>query len=49
MPLSGIRLLFETLVQCTRLLCKCEVGAKGSQVCNFFAQTILNRSLAPVD
>jgi hypothetical protein len=34
MPLTGIRLLFETLVQCTRELCKCEKRENGSKDCN---------------
>jgi hypothetical protein len=34
MPLSGIRLLFETLVQCTRDVCKCEMRQIGSKDCN---------------
>jgi hypothetical protein len=34
MPLSGIRLLFETLVQCTRVMCKCEMREIGSKDCN---------------
>jgi hypothetical protein len=34
MPLTGIRLLFETLVQCTRELCKCEKCENGSKDCN---------------
>jgi hypothetical protein len=34
MPLSGIRLLFETLVQCTRIMCKCEMREIGSKDCN---------------
>jgi hypothetical protein len=34
MPLTGIRLLFETLVQCTRIMCKCEIREIGSKDCN---------------
>lgn len=34
MPLTGIRLLLETLVQCTRELCKCEIRENGSKDCN---------------
>lgn len=34
MPLTGIRLLFETLVQCTRVTCKCEMREIGSKDCN---------------
>jgi hypothetical protein len=34
MPLSGIRLLFETLVQRTRVMCKCEMREIGSKDCN---------------
>jgi hypothetical protein len=34
MPLTGIRLLFETLVQCTRVMCKCEMREIGSKDCN---------------
>jgi hypothetical protein len=34
MPLTGIRLLFEALVQCTRVMCKCEKQENGSRVCN---------------
>ena len=34
MPLSGIRLLFETLVQRTRVMCKCEMCENGSKDCN---------------
>jgi hypothetical protein len=34
MPLAGIQLLFETLVQCTRELCKCEMRENGSKDCN---------------
>ncbi len=34
MPLTGIRLLFETLVQCTRVMCKCEIREIGSKDCN---------------
>jgi hypothetical protein len=36
MPLTGIRLLFETLVQCTRVMCKCEMREIGSKDCNDF-------------
>ncbi len=36
MPLTGIRLLFETLVQRTRLMCKCEERQIGSKDCNIF-------------
>jgi hypothetical protein len=38
MPLADIRLLFETLVQCTRSLCKCEMKQGGSKDCNQKAQ-----------
>ena len=34
MPFAGIRLLFETLVQCTRMMCKCEMREIGSKDCN---------------
>ena len=34
MPLTGIQLLFETLVQCTRDVCKCEMRDDGSKDCN---------------
>jgi hypothetical protein len=37
MPLTGIRLLFETLVQRTRMLCKCERREIGSKDCNEIA------------
>jgi hypothetical protein len=36
MPLADIRLLFETLVQRTRDLCKCEMRQNGSKECNIF-------------
>ena len=39
MPFADIRLLFETLVQRTRTLCKCEMWEIGSELCNFFAGT----------
>lgn len=43
MPLSGIQLLFETLVQRTRVMCKCEMCEIGSKDCNrirrFFRET----------
>ncbi|WP_146107637.1 hypothetical protein [Porphyrobacter sp. HT-58-2] len=39
MPLTGIQLLFETLVQRTRELCKCEKCENRSKDCNrIFAQ-----------
>jgi hypothetical protein len=45
MPLSGIRLLFETLVQCTRVMCKCEMREIGSNDCNdspaFFREPVV--------
>jgi hypothetical protein len=34
MPLAGIRFLFETLVQRTRDVCKCEICEIGSKDCN---------------
>jgi hypothetical protein len=46
MPLTGIRLLFETLVQCTRIMCKCERCRIGSKDCNesgqFFREPVEN-------
>lgn len=36
MPLADIRLLFETLVQRTRDLCKCEMRQGGFKECNVF-------------
>jgi hypothetical protein len=44
MPLTGIQLLFETLVQRTRDVCKCEMRDIGSKDCNgrseFFREPI---------
>jgi len=34
MPFPGIQLLFETLVQRTRDVCKCEMRDNGSNLCN---------------
>jgi hypothetical protein len=34
MPLADIQLLFETLVQRTRDVCKCEMRDIGSKECN---------------
>jgi hypothetical protein len=33
MPFPGIQLLFETLVQCTRMMCKCEKSEIRSKDC----------------
>jgi len=36
MPLADIQLLFETLLHCTREVCKCEICGEGSKICNQF-------------
>jgi hypothetical protein len=38
MPLTGIQLLFETLVHCTRAFRKCENLQKGSKICNLIVR-----------
>lgn len=51
MPLADIRLLFETLVQRTRELCKCENSHSGSkkskQVAQFFREPIAGLRKSP--
>ena len=48
MPLPDIQLLFETLVQRTRDVCKCEMRDIGSKECNgkseFFRDPLALRS-----